>query len=86
MICSSSPTSATKRLEAHSLKGHHAEFWADVEPNLSVLGIENFLSEASMVEAELESSNERSELDRIRRCVERSRLPVVGYQLESRGD
>ena len=57
-----------------------------MEPYLTVLRIEDFMREACKVEAELTSSIDRSELSRIRRWVERSRLPVVGYQLERRSD
>ena len=72
----------TKRYRARALKGYHADFWADVEPYLTVLSVGDFLIEAAKVESELTDGAALSELDRIRGWVRLGGLPIVGYQLE----
>ena len=75
---------STKRYAARSLKGYHADFWADVEPYLTVLTVADFLIEAAKVESELTDGAASSELDRIREWVRLGGLPIVGYQVEER--
>jgi len=72
----------TKRYAAQTLPGYHADFWADIEPYLTVLAVDDFISEARRVESELSTEAALSELDRIRDWVRTGGLPVVGYQLE----
>lgn len=79
-----SVTSDTPRFEAEVLRGFHADFWADFAPYLTVLRVRDFLDEARRVERELTPEG-RVELDRIRRWVRASGLPVVGYRLEPHG-
>ena len=75
---------STPRLAAKVLVGHHADFWADVEPHLTVLSVDDFMAEADKVERELFVEG-RMELERIRAWVRRGGMPVVGYQLEGAG-
>ena len=72
---------STPRFTAKVLVGHHADFWADVKPHLTVLSVDDFMAEADRVERELFVEG-RMELERIRAWVRRGGLPVVGYQLE----
>ena len=77
--------SAQQRYEAKHLVGHKADFWADIAPYLTVLEVEDFMSQATRVEGEGLSEPAREELDRIRSWVRRWRQPIVGYQLEVDG-
>lgn len=75
---------ATKRYEAEHLVGYKADFWADIEPYLTVLAIDDFMGQADKVEDGL-SEAARTELGRIRNWARVSGQPIVGYQLE-KGD
>ena len=76
-------TPDTTRYTAEVLKGYKADFWADDEPYLTVLEVEDFMERSRKVEDELSDMAARAELQRIRSWIRTGGQPIVGYQVET---